>query len=420
MPSWKLRKLVKKYASASWVERKSAIEEMANLDEWEKVTTVVSALGDVHPDVRAAAERALRTVNVLTLADAIASAPDSTRHILVKAMGPAMAAEIARRVMLGLVKDSELGDYTNRGKYTPQGLAAMNAWYLQVGTTPFAEGAIKALAAVASDRLPAVRLAAGESAMQVADVCGLVNAGTSLLVAPEAERLAAARSLGPTPTPEAVIALLKRRQAALEQFVAALRDGDMEAFTEALQAGAKLDVQLKDGSSPLHIAASHGQTGLIAFLLSKGLAVNAADEIGRTPLHLAASCGFPGAAAELLKGRAYLEAKTKEGLTPLHAAAQNGHVDLARLLLDAGAQASAIDAQGRTPLALAEAGGHSETADLLRQRKCTPPTPPPTPSASTSQGSGCRVTLLLAGALIIFMLLLAGALMIIDLAAILR
>ena len=396
MASRKLRKLVKKYASASWEDRKSAIEEMANLGHSEAVGTFVSALADAHPEVRAAAERALPTASAGALALAIASAPDSARHIVVKAVGLAKTAELAREVIRGLVKDSELGDYMSRNEHTPEDLAFIDAMALQMRTMFTTPLTLKALKAAARDPLPAVQSAASEAAGQVAEVLGVMDAAIGLLAAPEAVRLAARRSLGPNPSPEAVMSLLKRRQDALDQLPTALRDGDVQALEEALRAGATLNVKFKDKSSALHVAASHGHTGVIAFLLKKGQYVDAADDLHKRPLHLAASRGFPGAAGELLKGGASLEAKTMEGQTPLHAAAKKGHVDVVQLFLDTGAKVNAIDDQGRTPLALAEAGGHTETADLLRQRggSLAPPAVP------TAQGAGCCVMFLLAGTLI--------------------
>jgi len=400
-----LGKLMKKYASASWEDRKSAVEEMGRLGESAAVGTLVSGLADAHPEVRAAAERALPAVGPWALGNAISSAPASTRHIVVKAIGPAITADFARDVLRSLVKDSQLGDYASRQQYTPEGLASINAMSLQMGMIPRGEHIIKALKAATKDPLPAVRQAAGEAAQQFTEVYGLVDAAMGLVAAPEAERLSTLRSLGSPPAPEALLALLKHSQAGLDQFATALQDGDIEALQRSLQGGAKLNVKLKGRSSALHIAARHGHTKVIAFLLGKGLSVDAQDDGWNRPLHLAASCGFPGAAAELLKAGASLTGQTKEGLTPLHAAAQNGHVELVQLLLDAGAKVNALDWQRRTPLALAEAGGHTETAHLLRQHGALLQTPTPASTPDTSGCvMGCAVMLLLVGLPVSFLL----------------
>lgn len=52
-------------------------------------------------------------------------------------------------------------------------------------------------------------------------------------------------------------------------------------------------VQLRDSRerTPLHVAASHGHSDCVAFLLTEGAVINCLDDEGRTPLIIAAQNG---------------------------------------------------------------------------------------------------------------------------------
>jgi len=114
----------------------------------------------------------------------------------------------------------------------------------------------------------------------------------------------------------------------------AVRDGNIEAVKQYLDAGTDVNAKEENGVTPLHQAAFYGQKEVVELLIAKGADVNAKEE---------------------------------EGWTPLHFAAEGGHKEVAELLIAAGADVNARDNGGETPLDLAIERKKTDTADLLRK-----------------------------------------------------
>ncbi|KAI4464137.1 transient receptor potential channel pyrexia [Holotrichia oblita] len=122
--------------------------------------------------------------------------------------------------------------------------------------------------------------------------------------------------------------------------------------------------------------------------------VNAEDQLGRTPLHYAASNGNTELVRLLLESGACTECKFKYsegrrvrrsgdnywkwnrlfmaltppdiwGRTPLHLAAKAGHVEIVRLLIENSADVNAEDTKGITPLLLAGCIGNRNTFESI-------------------------------------------------------
>jgi NAD-dependent SIR2 family protein deacetylase/ankyrin repeat protein len=112
------------------------------------------------------------------------------------------------------------------------------------------------------------------------------------------------------------------------------------------------------GSTLLHTAAvslpvNKGDLSCVEFLLGVpgGLqCVNAQKRDGYTPLHIAAFHGNEALTKLLLANGAELNLRSRFGTTPLHIACLKGHTKIVRILLDAGADHSAEDNDGLTPL----------------------------------------------------------------------
>lgn len=96
--------------------------------------------------------------------------------------------------------------------------------------------------------------------------------------------------------------------------------------------------------------------------------LNLPDDAGLTPLHLAAGHCRTNVVALLLEKGAQPNSKAKGGATPLHLASQEGCADAVTMLLTGGAQVNARDDQGRTPLKRAEEWRQDATVQLLRLR----------------------------------------------------
>jgi serine/threonine-protein phosphatase 6 regulatory ankyrin repeat subunit B len=84
----------------------------------------------------------------------------------------------------------------------------------------------------------------------------------------------------------------------------------------------------------------------VAFCLSRGDDVNAADSLGRTALHAAAQEGCMDIATMLIEHGANVQARNKAGDTPLDYAVFHEHRDLADLLRKHGA----VDRKGQSAL----------------------------------------------------------------------
>uniref|UniRef100_A0A8D2L702 Uncharacterized protein n=1 Tax=Varanus komodoensis TaxID=61221 RepID=A0A8D2L702_VARKO len=83
----------------------------------------------------------------------------------------------------------------------------------------------------------------------------------------------------------------------------------------------------------LHIAAAHGHTEIIDYLISKGAKLEAKDKAGRTPLHRAAGKGHDKAVKMLLQAGASMYSLDQEGKSPLHMASQNHHMHVLQSIL---------------------------------------------------------------------------------------
>jgi uncharacterized protein len=146
------------------------------------------------------------------------------------------------------------------------------------------------------------------------------------------------------------------------------------------------DVNLREqfrNQSALMWAAAESHPEMVAFLVSKGAAVNvraAANDWGEqmtveprvqyrptgglTPLLYASRSGCSGCVEALLKGGADIDLPNPDGMTPMMMAIDNSHFELAKYLLEKGANPNTWDWWGRTPLyaAVNMRGGLDSTA----------------------------------------------------------
>ena len=186
----------------------------------------------------------------------------------------------------------------------------------------------------------------------------------------------------------------------LNALIDAAKNGDIEVVKQHLAAGADVNMEAGDGTTPLHNAAIYGHKEVGEILIANGADVNVKDRVGETPLDAAiknkhtetadllrehggktgeelnvlldaAKKGDIEAVKQNLAAGANVNAKTADGTTPLHNAAVYGHNEVAELLIANGAEVNAIIVsgrnQGKTPVDLAIWRKKTETADLLRK-----------------------------------------------------
>ncbi|NWR24471.1 ANKK1 protein, partial [Emberiza fucata] len=121
----------------------------------------------------------------------------------------------------------------------------------------------------------------------------------------------------------------------------------------------------KDGWSPLHFAAQHGDDRTARLLLDHRARADAQERDGWTPLHLAAQNNFENVARVLLSRQADPNAQEVDGKTALHVAAGFGHVGLVKLLASQGADLERKQKNLRTPLHVAVERGKFRVVQYL-------------------------------------------------------
>ncbi|OQR89456.1 ankyrin domain protein [Thraustotheca clavata] len=139
-------------------------------------------------------------------------------------------------------------------------------------------------------------------------------------------------------------------QAAKSPIHLAALHGRTEALQWLLQEGEDVNRQLNDGSTPLHVAAltSEGED-VVHFLLSNGADSRLVNSSGATPLHWFTQYGRIRATALILSQSGDPNSLNQSQNSPLHMASFQNHQDIAQLLLAFGANPNIQNAHGRTP-----------------------------------------------------------------------
>src|ERR1044072_2594850 len=121
------------------------------------------------------------------------------------------------------------------------------------------------------------------------------------------------------------------------------------------------------GATPLHIAASDGELGLVEILLRGGATVDARDALGNTPLVLATMGGHLDAVRKLIAAGVNANSSGLADFTALHMAAKDGREDLVVLLLQSGASVNPIQDDPSAPLRHAVVNAQKAVAGILRK-----------------------------------------------------
>lgn len=154
-----------------------------------------------------------------------------------------------------------------------------------------------------------------------------------------------------------------------DDLMRAINTGDTEKVSQALKAGAKLNVQRPDGSLPLAWAAESQNPALVKLLLDKGakpdVVLNGTQPQNFTPLTVACQRGEPAIVDALLDAKADVNRATNTGISPLALCAGYSSSVIVKRLLELGAKVDAADETGQTPLMWAATKGQLDTLQLL-------------------------------------------------------
>lgn len=201
--------------------------------------------------------------------------------------------------------------------------------------------------------------------------------------------------------------VLQQERKRLEQendIFKAIDAGNEDALKKIIQNNKnKLEIQNRDGDTPLLYCLKKGKTKLAKHLIAVPVDINAADKDGNTALHIAAQKSQATTLQRLLKkADCEVNAKNKDGITPLilaikterkqsintllknakgllidaqdannktalHYAVEKNNEELVNQLIQAGAFLNAKDSSGKTPLELA--GPDSGVKNILQGHK---------------------------------------------------
>jgi beta-lactamase regulating signal transducer with metallopeptidase domain len=161
--------------------------------------------------------------------------------------------------------------------------------------------------------------------------------------------------------------------------VEAAGDGDVQAMTEFLNAGADIDAAVDGDGSPLIAAAREGHLLAVRFLLERGADVNLAVAGDGNPLIMAAREGHRAIVELLLSRGAIVDQVVPGDENALIQASGSGHLPIVEMLVSQGADVNAavwvgprdqVDGAGewRTPLSMARRGRHANVEKFLLSR----------------------------------------------------
>ncbi|KAF6785735.1 hypothetical protein CSOJ01_15547 [Colletotrichum sojae] len=153
------------------------------------------------------------------------------------------------------------------------------------------------------------------------------------------------------------------------------------------QQGTVLSAPFPKQSTPLLLAVEKKNVATVQRLMAAGAYVNVQDKEGFSPVHLAATItNFPpksspdsdGKVTEILKllvHRYHADVNGPQllnGSLPIHLAASRGDVEHVQILVDAGADVNALNNDGRTPIHWAAERGRWDVVEVLLDKGADP------------------------------------------------
>lgn len=127
----------------------------------------------------------------------------------------------------------------------------------------------------------------------------------------------------------------------------------------------KLNGTNDQGETPLHLAAYHNFTTILADLLAAGAEIDAKTVLGKTALHYAALRGNTAILHLLLAQKAAIDVQATNGWTALHYTAWHGHLETTAMLIINGANTTLVCTAKNSPLHFAAWKNHIKVASVL-------------------------------------------------------
>ena len=145
----------------------------------------------------------------------------------------------------------------------------------------------------------------------------------------------------------------------------ALQEGSLKV-AGILMDSPKLKAESRNAAdeSPLMMAALKGQLDVVKRLIALDADVN---KPGWTPLHYAATSGQTEVIRVLLENHAFIDAQSPNGTTPLMMAASYGSPEAVKLLLESGADFTMRNQKQMTAMDFARNASRPDAVELLTQ-----------------------------------------------------
>lgn len=150
-------------------------------------------------------------------------------------------------------------------------------------------------------------------------------------------------------------------------FLAATK-GNIGMIKILVEEGVSLNKKGPNGRTALHVATQNGYTEIVKYLIEKGASINEKNNFGSTPLYLAAWVGHLEIVEYLLEKNALLDEQDKQGSTALDKAVENDHLEIAKMLLQQGASIKEKNNEVLTALDLAKTKDYLEIVKLMQEK----------------------------------------------------
>lgn len=147
--------------------------------------------------------------------------------------------------------------------------------------------------------------------------------------------------------------------------------GNGKMVKELLKHGATICYNDNEGYQAVHIATKNGDVDMLTFLINHGANISSAKTVkdGYTPIHIAALSNQPQALKVLIERSGSVNIQTKRNsnsLTPLHLAVKAGYEEIVEILCAMNACLDLADIEGKVPLHYAADRGYLKIMKILR------------------------------------------------------